>query len=213
MSERLDQLSAAAGRRVSRETSHRIDLFLAEFHRWAGRINLVAPSTLAHVWTRHVLDSAQLAGLAPEACRWIDIGSGGGFPGAVVAILLAEREGTETTLIESNAKKAAFLRTALGLAGVKAEVEQARIEQSRAKGRAADVVSARALAPLGALLGLASPWLEAGATGLFHKGRDYRSEVDESRDAWHFDLLEHRSIADAESVVLEIRNLRRKRQA
>ncbi len=210
MNARHRELEDAAGAPVSRETFSRIETFVAEFERWAARINLVAPSTLPHLWPRHVIDSAQLLRYAPAAPRWVDIGSGGGFPGAIVAILLSERQGARTILVESNAKKAAFLRTALGRAGVPAVVEQARIESCSARGEAFDVVSARALAPLRDLFELAAPWLLAGAIALFHKGRDYRREIEECRDAWDFDLLEHPSIAGADSVVLDIRNLRRK---
>jgi 16S rRNA (guanine527-N7)-methyltransferase len=210
--DRLAELRRLTGKNVSRETLARIEVFMSEFGRWAARINLAAPSTLPHLWKRHVLDSAQLIGIAPHARRWLDLGSGGGFPGAIVAILMSEHADGGAVLVESNAKKAAFLRTALGLAGAPAQVEQARIESCRAMEREFDVVTARALAQLRELLELASPWLERGSTGLFHKGRDYRREVQESRDAWDYDLLEHPSAADPESVVLEIRNLRRKPQ-
>lgn len=210
--DRLAELRRFTGKNVSRETLGRIEVFMAEFERWAARINLAAPSTLPHLWERHVLDSAQLVAVAANARRWLDLGSGGGFPGAIVAILMAEHIEGGAVLVESNAKKAAFLRTALGLAGARAQVEQARIQSCRATDSDFDVVTARALAPLGDLLALASPWLQRGATGLFHKGRDYRREIQESRDAWDYDLLEHRSAADPESVVLEIRDLRRKPQ-
>lgn len=209
---RLAELQRLTGKNVSRETLARIETFMSEFRRWAARINLAAPSTLPHLWERHVVDSAQLVGITPQARRWLDLGSGGGFPGAIVAILMGEHSGGSAVLVESNAKKAAFLRTALGLAGAPAQVEQARIESCRAADSDFDVVTARALAPLDDLLALASPWLARGATGLFHKGRDYRRELQESRDGWDYDLLEHRSVADPESVVLEIRNLRRKPQ-
>jgi 16S rRNA (guanine527-N7)-methyltransferase len=148
--------------------------------------------------------------LAPEVASWIDLGSGGGFPGAVIAIIAAERRQCAVTMVESNAKKAAFLRTSLGIVGAPADVEQARIEECPARERTFDVVSARALAPLPKLLGLAEPWLRAGARGLFHKGRDYRREIEESRDEWDCDLLVHASSADPESVVVEVSNLRRK---
>lgn len=203
-------IEEAAGVPVSRETFVRLERFVEQFRKWAPSINLVAPSTLPLVWTRHVLDSAQLLRLAPGARRWIDLGSGGGFPGAVIAILLSETAGAKVQLVESNAKKVAFLRTALGMAGVPARIEQARIENCASREDEFDVVTARALASLDKLLHLAAPWLERGAFALFHKGRDYRREVEESRDAWDFDLLEHASVADPESVVLEIRKLRRR---
>ena len=202
----LESLRAVAGP-VSRETFERLVTAEALFARWAARINLAAPSTLGDVWTRHILDSAQLVSLAPQARRWLDLGSGGGFPGMVLAVLLEERDGASIDLVESNRKKAAFLRTALAGNRI-ARVHARRIEDTGRLLPVPEIVTARALAPLPALLGLAAPWLTSGAVGLFHKGRDYRIEIEESRDAWNLDLLEHRSLIDAEGVVLEIRNLR-----
>lgn len=194
---------------VSRETFERVAHFEAAFRRWSARINLAAPSTLPHIWERHILDSAQLLRLAPAALRWLDLGSGGGFPGAIIAILLRDRPGASIDLVESNAKKGAFLKTTLGEIGAPAKVHVARIEAFRGEARGYDVVTARALAPLPLLLELSAPWLAAGATGLFHKGRDYRREVEESVNEWQFDLVEHRSAVDPESVILEISGLRR----
>ena len=112
-------LSADRGRAlaltpVSRETAARLDRFVALLLDWQRRINLIASSTEAKLWTRHVADSLQLLALAPEARRWVDLGSGGGFPGLVIACALADTEGAEVHLVESNAKKAAFLREAQG---------------------------------------------------------------------------------------------------
>ena len=195
---------------VSRETFERLERFEAAFRRWSARINLAAPSTLPHLWERHILDSAQLLRLAPAALRWLDLGSGGGFPGAVVAILLRDRPGARIDLVESNAKKGAFLKTVLGEAEAPARVHVARIEAFEGAAGGYDVVTARALAPLPPLLDLASPWLTEGARALFHKGRDYRREVEESLNDWQFDLVEHRSAIDPESVILEISGLRRR---
>ena len=122
---RLDDVAGS----VSRETFERLLGFQELFARWAETINLVAPSTLDQLWTRHVLDSAQLLKLMPAARSWLDLGSGGGFPGAVIAILMAERGGT-VELIESNGKKAAFLRTALAAAGAPARVFHCRVEDA-----------------------------------------------------------------------------------
>ena len=99
--DRLEQIREVAGA-VSRETLQRLEAFEAEFLKWSARINLAAPSTLDALWSRHILDSAQLAGLKPDALSWLDLGSGGGFPGAVMAILLRERPGASIELIESN---------------------------------------------------------------------------------------------------------------
>ena len=195
---------------VSRETFGRLERFESAFRRWSARINLAAPSTLPSLWERHILDSAQLLPLAPAALRWLDLGSGGGFPGAVIAILLRDRPGASIDLVESNAKKGAFLKTVLGELEAPARVHVARIEAFEGIAGGCGVVTARALAPLPLLLELAAPWLAAGATGLFHKGRDYRREVEESLNEWESDLVEHRSVIDPESVILEISGLRRR---
>ncbi len=210
MSEKsLDALREIAGP-VSRETFEHLLAFERSFLKWAERINLAAPSTLGDTWKRHILDSAQLLRLAPSEKQWLDLGSGGGFPGAVVCILLREREGAGVDLVESNRKKAAFLQTALGQLEAPARVYPRRIEDVYDAVKMPEVVTARALAPLPVLLDLVEYWVHAGARGLFHKGRDYRSEIEESVQHWSFDLLEHRSIVDPESVVLEIRNLKRR---
>ena len=207
---RLDEIRDVAGM-VSRETLARLEAFEAEFRKWSARINLAAPSTLDALWQRHILDSAQLVGLKPEALMWLDLGSGGGFPGAVLAILMRERPGARVELVESNNKKAAFLKTVLAGLGAPATVHVCRIEDSVSRVGRPQIVTARALAPLPKLLGLASPWLEMGSTGLFHKGRDYRAEVAESRDGWRFDLIEHRSRIDPDSRILEISGLEPRR--
>jgi 16S rRNA (guanine527-N7)-methyltransferase len=191
---------------VSRETVESLTEFEQQFRRWSARINLAAPSQRGQLWERHILDSAQLVRFAPETTKWLDIGSGGGFPGAVLTIVLRDRALFHIDLVESNRKKAAFLKTALAGYG-DATVHPVRIEQVYAIVELPEIVTARALAPLPDLLGLAAPWLTAGARGLFHKGRDYVSEIEEARDAWRFDLIEHRSMVDREGRILEIRNL------
>jgi len=206
---RRARLEALAGP-VSRETFEALEYFEAQFRRWAARINLAAPSTLPQVWERHILDSAQLIGLAPRASRWLDLGSGGGFPGAVIAILVRDRAGTSIDLVESNAKKSAFLRTVLGELRAPARIHTARIEGFQGRPDGYDVVTARALAPLPLLLALSSRWLTAGAFGLFHKGRDFQREVAESVNVWGFDLVEHRSAVDPEGVILQISGLQRR---
>jgi 16S rRNA (guanine527-N7)-methyltransferase len=195
---------------VSRETFDRLIAFEAIFRRWATRINLVAPSTLPDLWTRHILDSAQLARISPTAVAWLDIGSGGGFPGGVVALMLKERQGASIDLIESNRKKAAFLQTSLAQFNAPAKVHARRIEEGYGLVRQPEIVTARALAPLTKLLALAEPWLKEGASGLFHKGREYLSEIRESADAWKYDLVEHKSLVDPDSVILEVSNLIRR---
>lgn len=207
--DKYQQLIDVAGP-VSRETFDGLEAFESMFRTWADRINLVAQSTLDDIWNRHVLDSAQLASLAPYALRWLDLGSGGGFPGLVLAFLLKERPGGHLDLVESNRKKAGFLQAAIGQFSLPGLVHAQRIGHEIKGLQRPDIVTARALAPLPALLELASPWLSTGARGLLHKGRDYGREIQESSLLWQYDLVEHRSRVDADSVVLEIANLKRR---
>jgi len=194
---------------VSRETTARLIAFEELFRKWSTAINLASPSTLADLWNRHILDSAQIFPLAPDAKRWLDLGSGGGFPGIVTACFLKEKPGASIDLVESAGKKAAFLRTAAGHVGVPARVHSERIEAMWDKIETPDVVTARALASLNVLFELAEPWLTNGSKALFQKGRDYQREIDESRVGWSFDLVQHESAIDTSSVILEISNLRR----
>lgn len=203
-----DELQRVAGP-VSRETFERLEAFQSVFLQWASRINLAAPSTLDDVWRRHILDSAQILPLAPEALRWADIGSGGGFPGAVLAILLEERPDAEIVLIESNGKKSAFLRNALAPLAPRARIAVRRAEEVVAQEPAPDVVTARAVASLANLVALTEPWTRSGTRALFHKGRDYREEVKLARDTWNLDLIEHPSVIDPESIILDIRRVER----
>jgi 16S rRNA (guanine527-N7)-methyltransferase len=200
-------LQEAAGP-VSRETFERLVAFEQLFLKWNRSINLAAPSTLDDVWGRHILDSAQLARIAPQAKRWADLGSGGGFPGLVLAFLLVERDGASIDLVESNRKKASFLQAVIGQFGLPARVVARRIDDSYALVSAPEIVTARALAALPALLDLSAPWLTKGSRALFHKGRDYRAEVEESTHRWAFDLVEHPSMTDAHGVILELADLR-----
>ena len=202
----IESLRAVAGP-VSRETFERLQAFEQLFRKWNQHINLVASSTEGEIWRRHVLDSAQLMSITPDATNWLDLGSGGGFPGLVVAFLLQERRGF-IRLVESNRKKASFLQTTIGQFSLPAHVFAQRIHDCYQLVPQPEIVTARAVAPLVTLLDLAAPWLTNGATGLFHKGRDYRQEVAESAHHWAFDLVEHPSLVDPEGVVLEFRNVR-----
>ncbi|TKB08117.1 MAG: 16S rRNA (guanine(527)-N(7))-methyltransferase RsmG [Mesorhizobium sp.] len=200
-------LQKAAGP-VSRETFERLQAFEQLFLKWNRSINLAAPSTLDDVWRRHILDSAQLARIAPAAMRWVDLGSGGGFPGLVLGFLLAERPGASIDLVESNRKKASFLQSVIGQFGLPARVLARRIDDSYPFVSTPEIVTARALAALPDLLDLSAPWLSKGARALFHKGRDYRAEVEESTHRWAFDLVEHPSMTDPHGIILEITDLR-----
>lgn len=206
-----EALCEAAGP-VSRETYNDLKQFEAMFRQWNGRINLAAPSTLSDLWRRHILDSAQVLPLKPEARLWLDVGSGGGFPGLVLAFLLRERRGGQIHLVESSRKKAGFLQAVVGRFGLPASIHAVRIEEAadlKELRAGVEVLTARALAPLPLLLDLCAPWLVGSTAGLFHKGRDYRAELQESVNRWRFDLIEHQSRTDPAGVILEIGALRR----
>ena len=191
---------------VPRETLDGLREFEAFFRKRAARVNLVAASQLDVLWERHVLDSAQLPALLPEAARWLDLGSGGGFPGLVIAFLVKPLEGAHVDLVESVGKKAAFLQEAVDRFALPARVWSDRAEDLAPRIPTPDAVSARALAPLPKLLALAAPWLERGAVGLFPKGRGRAPEIEESRVHFSFTMVEHRSVTDSEAAVLEIRD-------
>lgn len=199
---------------VSRETEERLTIFVALFQKWAKAINLVAPSTLSEVWNRHIVDSAQIYALRPGARIWADLGSGGGFPGIVTGILLAGIGDGWVHLVESNNKKAAFLRTAILETGARASVHAIRIEQAPTVIEHCDAISARALADLDLLFEFGLPWAERNPDLSFflHKGRDYQREVDKALGRWRFDLVKHASVVEPDSVVLEIVKLSRQPQ-
>ena len=194
---------------VSRETLDGLKLYADLLKRWQKVVNLVAPSTLGEVWHRHFADSAQLAALIPPtAKRHVDLGSGGGFPGLVLAIMLVER-GLATTLVESDQRKCAFLREVARNTGIVVEILAQRIENPAtcAKVGAVDVVTARALAPLAHLFALSAPICTASTLGLYLKGRGVEQEIVDARKFWQF---EHRlipSMTQAGAVVVEVRNL------
>ena len=188
---------------VSRETAARLDEFAALLLRWQKAVQLVAPSTLPRLWTRHIADSLQIIEHAPGAKRWIDLGSGGGFPGLVVAIALADAPETIVHLVESDTRKAAFLREAARIIGAPAEVHAERIE-SVAERFAGDVeiVTARALAPLARLLELAAPLLSGGARGIFLKGQDVDNELTQAAKSWNITAKTFPSRTDSRGRIL-----------
>ncbi|MXN64820.1 16S rRNA (guanine(527)-N(7))-methyltransferase RsmG [Stappia sp. GBMRC 2046] len=195
---------------VSRETVDRLKIYVDLLKRWQPAQNLVAPSTLGEIWSRHVADSLQPHFLLPKARRWVDFGSGAGFPGLVTAILLMEAEGSEGVepivhLLESNQRKAAFLRTVIRDTGCPAKVHAKRIEDVLADwSESVDAVSARALASLSVLCGFAHPLVEKGAIAIFHKGKNFREEIIEASHAWELDLVEKKSLVDPDSRLLII---------
>ncbi|MFC3691480.1 16S rRNA (guanine(527)-N(7))-methyltransferase RsmG [Chenggangzhangella methanolivorans] len=188
---------------VSRETWARLDAYVALLDKWQATTNLVAPSTLEAVWTRHVADSAQIMTLAPaHATVWVDFGSGAGFPGLVVAAL---RPDIRVHLVESNGKKAAFLREAARAMGVEALVHGARAEAIAGSAvTSADVVSARALAPLADLVRLAAPLLKTGAVGLFPKGREAEAELTVTAKSWNVEASLHPSLTEPDARIVRI---------
>jgi 16S rRNA (guanine527-N7)-methyltransferase len=165
-------------RHVSRETLQRLERFHTVFLQWQKRINLVSPTTVSQFWRRHVADSLQLLAFAPDARCWVDLGSGGGFPGLVVAAARSDQAWFRTVLIESNGKKAAFLREAARVCGISAEIMAERLELALPRlSTPVDVVSARALAPLGQLIAWTEELLKTGTLGLYLKGKDATSEI------------------------------------
>lgn len=199
----------AAGRDVSRETAGRLAEYAALLRAWNPKINLVSKQTLADLETRHLADSAQLLALAPaEATTWADLGSGGGFPGLVVAILAAEqRPALRVTLVESDQRKAVFLRAVAQRTAVPVTVLAERIES--VPPLKSDVLSARALAPLTSLLDHAHRHLRAGGTALFPKGANWRVEVDEALERWRFRCENLPSATSPEGAILRIGDIHR----
>lgn len=190
---------------VSRETAARFDIYVDLLRRWQGVKNLVGPATLADVWTRHVADSHQLVVLGGEAQVWADLGSGAGFPGLVVAIALRERPGARVHLVESNNRKAAFLREAARETGAPVTVHANRIEDVLPALGRVDVLTARALAPLPQLLLWGKGLIDAGTLGLFLKGEDADNESATVRQdpAYAVDLVP--SVTQAEARIVRIR--------
>jgi 16S rRNA (guanine527-N7)-methyltransferase len=199
---------------VSRETLARLDCFVAVLLEWQRHTNLIAPSTEPTLWTRHIADSLQLIELSRNGTAesqagsqiWVDLGSGAGFPGLVIACALAEEKGSEVHLVESIGKKATFLREAAKAADVPVHVHAMRIADfvKRAP-QHIDIVTARALAPLPKLLGEAYPLLKRGARGLFPKGQDVAAELTEAAKCWNIDvtLAESRTDPSSRIVVVE----------
>jgi len=193
---------------VSRETEERLDRFVDVLLIWQRRLNLIAPSTLREVWTRHVADSLQLLPLAPEARTWVDLGSGGGFPGVVLACALVGGTEPVVHLIESNGKKAAFLREAVRVTGAPAVVHAIRAERfGKSCAEPVEVVTARALAPLKTLCHQAFPLISRGAVGIFPKGQDVDAELTEAAKYWRIEALKVPSKTSPEGSIVLIRGL------
>ena len=192
---------------VSRETRDRLELYVSLLRRWSARVNLVSPATLADAWTRHVSDCAQLLDHAPANARtWLDLGSGAGLPSLVVAAIAQDmRPALSVTAVESDARKAAFMHEAARLMGVLLDIRVSRIEALEPA--AYDVVTARALAPLPKLLGLAQPFLHC--VGLFSKGARHSDEIVAAARTWRFEHRVLPSRTDPTAAIVEIRRLQR----
>lgn len=194
---------------VSRETYERLREFEALVQKWTKSINLVAKSNMSEVWERHIVDSAQVWPIGDvPGDHWVDLGSGGGFPGIVVSIIdLEKRAGRRMTLVESDQRKTTFLRTAIRELGLNAEAISKRIDDVASL--EASVLSARALAALPELLPFAARHLAKDGRAIFPKGRQAKNEIEAARASWDFDLEQHPSVTDAEATILSIERLKR----
>jgi len=208
-----DRSRALALTPVSRETLDRLDRFVAVLLAWQQHTNLIASSTEPALWTRHIADSLQLLRLAPQARIWLDLGTGGGFPGLVIACALADMPGARVHLVESSTKKAAFLREAVRAAGAPAEVHAVRIDDFVENFAApVDVVTARALAPLARLLAATYPLLKTGTLGLFPKGHDVDAELTAAAKCWSIQSSLAASLTDPRAKIVCVMAIRPKAQ-
>ena len=210
MTDGRDKAAALKLTAVSPATEARLDTYVDLLLRWQAKTNLVAVSTLPQLWTRHIADSLQLLRLAPAAKIWIDLGSGGGFPGVVLACALAEAPGAAVHLVERNAKKAAFLREALRITGAPAIIHAADIgDYVDSFAGPVDCVTARAVAPLHRLVGFAEPLVTQGARALFLKGQDVEAELTEATKYWKLKPRLHSSLT-GQGWIVELDNVERR---
>lgn len=206
-----DRSEAFALTPVSRETAERLGRFVDLLIAWQKTTHLVSPASIPKLWTRHVADSLQLLDLAPNARVWVDLGSGGGFPGLVIACALADNPEAQVHLVESNNRKAAFLREAVRVTGVPAVVQAMRIEKFVANFAATpDVITARALLPFKSLINISFPLLSRGAVGLFPKGQDVAVELTEAGKYWNVDYNLVPSRTDSLARIVVVRGLDRR---
>ncbi|MEQ9260252.1 MAG: 16S rRNA (guanine(527)-N(7))-methyltransferase RsmG [Roseovarius sp.] len=202
-------MSGPLGLDVSRETLDDLEAYAALLRKWNARINLVSKSTIDDLWTRHILDSLQLYDLARHPVRhWVDMGSGGGFPGIVIA-LLAKHIGspTKVTLVESDIRKCAFLRTVIRETGAPAVVLSRRVEELEPL--EADVLSARALADLSTLLRYSEMHLAPSGQAIFPKGETWKKELEAAERTWKFKLHVDKSKTEDGPVILSIAGVAR----
>ncbi|MCE8552805.1 16S rRNA (guanine(527)-N(7))-methyltransferase RsmG [Ruegeria pomeroyi] len=193
---------------VSRETFDRLSIFAELVKKWNPRINLVSKRSLDDLWTRHIIDSIQVFRNAPVGGLWVDLGSGGGFPGMICAILGAEEmPDTRFICVESDQRKSAFLRSAARECGVNCQVIAQRIEVLDPLN--ADILSARALTDLTGLLGFAERHLKSGGTALFPKGANWKKEMQEAAKQWNFSYDAVTSLTEPQAVLLKITGVTR----
>jgi 16S rRNA (guanine527-N7)-methyltransferase len=194
---------------VSRETYDDLVQFGDLVRKWTPKINLIAASTVSDLWDRHIADSAQLYRCAPAGFdHWVDIGTGGGFPGVIMAIYAKTLQPNASfSFIESDQRKAAFLRTASRELGLSVNVIAERIEETDPQ--KADVVSARAVSTLSTLLPLTERHLKPDGCALFHKGKRAAEEIAEARQSWLFDLEQHPSLTDPDARLLVVQRISR----
>ena len=195
---------------VSHETVERLTAYEALLRQWQRVVNLVAPSTLDEIWPRHFADCAQLTTLAPNALKWLDLGSGAGFPGLVIAIMMANHQNRSVHLVESNNRKCAFLSEVARRTAIAVTIHEERIEDV-ARGEqvtGVDVVTARALAPLDRLLGLTEGFFSDDTIGLFLKGREAEREMEEARGRAGFSFRAIPGRVHAEGRIIEVRRVR-----
>ena len=205
-----DRAQALALTPVSRETEARLDRFVEVLLKWQGTTQLIAASSVPKLWTRHIADSLQLIDLAPKARVWADMGSGAGFPGLVIACALADQPGVQVHLIESNSRKAAFLREAVAATAAPARVHGVRMEKFVESGEGGiEVVTARAVSPLDLLLAQCFPLLRAGAVGLFPKGQDVGAELTEASRYWNIEAVLIPSKTEPEARIVKVSEIER----
>jgi 16S rRNA (guanine527-N7)-methyltransferase len=186
---------------VSRESFGRLHIYVRLLLAWQKKVNLIGPSTEPEIWTRHIADSLQLLALLPDNTNAIaDLGSGAGLPGLVLAI----SGNISGHLIESQGKKAAFLREAIRHTEAPAQVHQKRIEAIAPSALEVQAITARALAPVNKLLELSAPFIAGGAIGLFHKGQDVDAELTEAAKYWTIRARKIPSLVDPRGVILEV---------
>ena len=192
---------------VSRETFSKLEAFADLVRKWNPKINLVSKNSLDDLWQRHILDSVQVFELAEGEGHWVDLGSGGGFPGIVVAILNQEAQTFQVTMVESDQRKCAFLRTAIRELSLTALVKTERIEQL--DGLEADILSARALADLTQLLDFTELHLNPDGIVLFPKGQNWQSEDSDAKKVWTYALEAIESKTNPAAAILKIKDIAR----